>query len=223
MKRSNRCMLFWGIAATSLLCACSQSPIEKPSDAQSPAEKQSDAQSPIEPQLAPSVPTNPTDDAKQSGDAENEETGAAVVKQTKPATLCKDGGSYQAGSCLCGEMTNAPDVASQWVCFGDFLRCLRPEGCAYQGMIYPTFTEIRPDGAYCGEDRVPEKLDGFVCTHDVNWRLYMLSADIESNGKESKLGLWRFTGLSECALDLSPQREYWQCGQDECDCHGVKI
>ena len=71
MKRSNRCMLFWVIAATSLLCACSQSPVEKPSDAQSPIEPQLAPQFPTDQQLAPNVPTNPTDDAKQSGDAEN--------------------------------------------------------------------------------------------------------------------------------------------------------
>ena len=234
MKRSNRCMLFWGIAATSLLCACSQSPIEKPSDAQSPAEKQSDAQSPIEPQLAPqfptdqqlapNVPTNPTDDAKQSGDAENEETGVAVVKQTKPVTPCKDGGSYQADLCLCGEMTNPPDAASQWVCFGDFLRCLRAEGCAYQDRSYPKYTEIHSKGVYCGEDRIPENMDGFFCTGDVDLSQYMLSADIETNEKESKLGLWRFNGVGgKRELDISPRREYWQCEQMECDCHGVKI
>ena len=89
MKRS---ILVFVISVTSILCACSQSPAEQPSDAQSPAEKQLDPQSPKDQKLDPVVPTNPTGDAKHSGDVKNEETGAAVVKQTKPVTPCKDEG-----------------------------------------------------------------------------------------------------------------------------------
>ncbi len=212
MKRS---ILGFVIVTSSLFWACSQSHTEQQLDPRFPAEQQLDQ----------NVPTNPPSDAIPDGNAANAEVGGTPVapKITKPVTACKDGGAFQDDLCSCGELTNAPHVASQWVCFGDFLRCLRYKGCDFQDVAYPTFTEIHPNGVYCGQDRSPEKVDGFVCTADVDLQLYMLSADIETKDTESRLGLWRFTGLGEHEFDFSSRREYWQCAQEECDCHGVKI
>ena len=207
-----------------ILCACSNTPNSTPFPPDSEA-----AQNAEQRQAASDDPnmqttgddTNAGDLAKN--DAEPDAANPVPIEiPQETAKPCQTGEVHENGAC-CGETPYPADTASQWVCFGDFLRCLQPEGCTLNTVTYPTFAEIHPKGVFCGESTAPQNMHGFVCTGDINLRLYMLEADIQTDGTQPKLGLWRFTGFSRERLDISPMREYWKCEQAECDCHGVTI
>ena len=169
-----------------------------------------------------------------------------------PTPPCMAGGAYDGSLCVCGENKYPAETAVQWTCFGDYLRCLRKEGCRFNDVIYPVFARLKAETVTCGEDDVPENLEGFVCSHDVKRHEYTLSLDLQKTKQNPEQKPWVFDGFSKHEIDsdkvyispvddprmfwiknenngyvqdfdLKPERDYWVCAKEQCDCHGITI
>ena len=175
---------------------------------------------------------------------------ALEIPSGMPKPPCMAGGTYDGELCVCGDMKYPVETAVQWTCFGDFLRCLRKDGCRYNDVTYPTFTKIKASTVVCGEDDAPENPDGFVCSTNVKRYEYMLSLDLQKNKDNPESVIWLFDGFTKHEsdedkvyssfnesgerdlfwtndgdrdFDIKPEQDYWVCTKDQCECHGIMI
>ena len=168
-----------------------------------------------------SVASPEDDSAAAQADAAKD----AVVTETDsalpsgmPKPPCMAAGSFDGKKCVCGKMKYSPEDISQWACLGDYFRCLRSEGCAFQGKNYPALNELKNGVVYCSEDIAPENLEGFRCARRNDLGQVVLYSKIEKKGQTAKADWWRLT-----TAPTDPKRKYWECVNDQCDCHGISI